>query len=127
MQEIYKGKHLVQYSQVALFDAEDVDSYPQFETGEEPAILGDKGVAVATVNDTDVEITVYKGTAESGLVHILSGEIQVGNEGLIVGNETTADTAQVSYPPGKTSVSVYVNSQKPNEVTTVVFTLNSLG
>ncbi len=128
MQEIYKGRHSVQYSQVALFDAEDTDSYPIFETGEEAAILGAKGVAVATANDREIEIVAYQGKtdpATSGF-HILSGEIQVGALGLIVGNEITADTAQISYPSGKTAVSVYVDSQSPSEVTSVVFVLDSL-
>jgi hypothetical protein len=128
MQEIYKGRHSVQYSQVALFDAEDSNSYPIFETGEEAAILGAKGVAVATANDTEIDIVVYQGKTESApsRFHILSGEIQVGKQSLIVGNETTADTAQISYPSGKTTVSVYVDSQSPSEVTSVVFVLDSL-
>jgi hypothetical protein len=128
MQELYRGQHSVQYSQVALFDAEDVESYPQFQTGQEPAVLGNKGICVATANDTDVEIVIYQGKAElkSEGFEILSGEIQVGNQGLIVGNESTADTAQVSYPPGKTSVSAYVNAKVSSEVTSVVFVLDSL-
>jgi hypothetical protein len=128
MQEIYKGRHSVQYSQVALFDAEDADAYPQFETGEEPALLGEKGVVVTTANDTDVEVVVYQGKSDSNPdeFHILSGEIQVGSQGLIVGNETTADTAQISYPSGKVSVSVYADAQNSANVTRVSFFLNSL-
>ncbi len=128
MQQLYRGQHSVQYSQIALFDAEDTESYPQFETGEEPAVLGEKGVVVTTANDTDVEVVLYQGKADStpDEFHILSGEIQVGSQGLIVGNETTADTAQVSYPSGKASVSVYVNAENPTEVTNVSFVLNSL-
>ena len=128
MYKIYKGQHLVQYSQVALFDAEDSNSYPIFETGEEAAVLGDKGVTVATANDTEIEIVVYQGKMESAPsgFHILSGEIQVGKQGLIIGNETTADTAQISYPSGKAAISVYVDSQSPSEVTSVVFVLDSL-
>lgn len=128
MQKIYKGEHLVQYSQVALFDAEDSNSYPIFETGEEAAILGAKGIAVATANDTEIEIVVYQGKTKSAPseFQILSGDIQVGKQGLIVGNETTADTAKISYPSGKTTVSVYVDSQSPSEVTSVVFVLDCM-
>lgn len=128
MQEIYRGQHSVQYSQIALFDAEDAESYPQFETGEESAVLGEKGVVITTANDTDVEVVVCQEKADStpDKFHILSGEIQIGSQGLIVGNETTADTAQVSYPAGKVSVSVYVNAQNSTEVTSVLFVLNSL-
>jgi hypothetical protein len=125
-QEIYRGKHSVQYSQVALFDAEDVDSYPQFETGEEQAIFGKKGVVVSTANDKEVDITVCEEKSELELFHVLSGEILVGSQGLIVGNETTADTAQVPYTPGKVAVAVYVNAQEKSEVTSVVFVLSSL-
>jgi hypothetical protein len=130
MEELYKGKHSVQYSQVALFDAEDTNSYPQFETGEEAVIFGSKGVAVATANDTDVEIAVLKGEAHEsdivGFFLLLSGEMQIGNQGLIVGNEITADTAEVAYPAGKASVSVYANAEASTEITGVLFILNRL-
>lgn len=124
--ELYKGKHAVEYSQVALVDTEDEDSYPVFETGEEAAFFGDKGVAVATATDRDVEIIVYQGEGKpkEQSFFVMSGTIEVGVEGLTVGNETTADTAQVSYLDGETFVSIYANSKTTSKITQVVFVLS---
>ena len=128
MAEIYRGKHYVLYSQVALYDAEASDSYPEFETGEEAAIIAPKGIAVAAKNDQEAEIIVYQGQVQLNDVSVLviSGEIEVGSKGLIVGNEVTADTAEIVWQAGKTSVTVYTNTKDKDEVTKVVFALRKV-
>jgi hypothetical protein len=122
---LYSGKVYALHAQVALFDAEDADSYPQWKTGTEDAVLGPKGVAVATASDTEIEVTVYKGKRASDEILCISGEIQVGDQGLVVGNIVSGDFAQLAWPPGQTSVDVYTNG-RGEEVTRVVFVVESL-
>lgn len=128
MKEVYRGKHYALYYQIALLDAEQPE-YPQWTTGQEFAAHGGRGVAVATANDTNIEVLVYKSEGEGVQdlgVHHLSGMIDVGYLGLWVGNETTANMAQVPWPPGLTQVEVYVNAQAKTEVTRVTFVLRPL-
>jgi hypothetical protein len=55
---LYTGSVYALYAQVALFDAEGGDSYPEWETGTEDAVFGPRGIAVATAGDTEIEIVV---------------------------------------------------------------------
>ncbi len=109
MRKIFEGEFFTLYSQVALFDAEDHDSYPQWETGEENSVFGPKGVVVATQGDIKVDVAVYNGLGNPGGSLCSSGEILVGEKGLIVGNEVAADTVKLNWPSGKTTVTVYVD------------------
>jgi hypothetical protein len=128
MEEVYCGKHYALHYQIALLDAEQPE-YPQWATGQEFAVHSGRGVAVATANDTDIEVLIYKsegeGVQDFGF-HRLPGTIDVGSLGLWVGNETTADVAQVPWPPGPTQVEVYVNVQAKTEVTRITFVLKPL-
>jgi len=128
MEEVYCDKHYALYYQIALLDAEQPE-YPQWTTGQEFAAHSGRGVGVVTANDTDIEVLVYKSEGEGVQclgVHCLSGTIDVGYLGLWVGNETTADVAQLPWPPGPTQVEVYVNAQAKTEVTRVTFVLRPL-
>jgi hypothetical protein len=109
VQQIFEGEFFALYSQIALIDAEDPDSYPQWETGEENAILGPKGVVVATQGDIKVGVVVYNGLGNPGGILCSSGEILVGEQGLFVGNEVASDTAPLEWTSGKTAVMVYVD------------------
>jgi hypothetical protein len=120
---LYTGRVFALHAQVALFDAEDDNSYPQWETGTEEAIFGPKGVAVATAADRDVEVTVQRGAKPDGMPRI-SGEIEVGNQGLIVGNIVSGDFAQLEWSPGKVTVDVYTDKLPSEQVAHVVFVLS---
>jgi hypothetical protein len=122
MEEIYGGKILAMYAQVALFDAEDGESYPQWETGDERVILGPKGIAVATAPDARIDVRAYSGDGNPGGNKILSAVIQVGNRGLLVGNVAAADITELPWPAGETSIDVYVTGL-PDRVDSVMFVL----
>ncbi len=109
MQQILEGKFFALYSQIALIDAEDPDAYPEWKTGEENAVLGPKGVVIATQGDIKVDVIVYRGLGNPGGTLCSSGKILVGGQGLIVGNEVAADTARLEWPSGKTAIMVYVD------------------
>ena len=110
------------HSQVALIDAE-ADSYPQWETGEEPAVFGAHGVAVTTANDEDVEIIVCAGDKLTGYLECARGEIEVGHQGVLVGGILTEhDTFAVSWPPGPVAITIYVDAPR-REARTIVFVL----
>jgi hypothetical protein len=122
--ELYRGPVYAVYGQVALFN-DGPDLYPQWETGAERAILTPKGVAVATASDIDIEVVVCTGEKVHGLKPCLSGEIRVGNQGLLVGNVISCDLHHIALPPGRISVTVYVDGNRC-EATQVVFVLGNL-
>lgn len=123
MKELLRGKYLALYNQVGLYDTQDSDSYPQWETGLELAVFGRKGVAVAAKGDTYVEVIIYAGKREIRDMRFYArGEILVGKKGLTVGNEIAGTSDHIDWKEGHTSVTVYGNGPQ-NEATTIVFIL----
>ena len=128
MKLILHERFLALYSQIGLIDAEDDESYPQWDTGKEQVAFGQKGVAVAALGDTKVEVTVYEGNGSPGGTLCSSGTILVGQQGLIVGNEIAADTAVFDWPPGRTTVTIYVDVlPQPKRIDFVLQSLSSAG
>ncbi len=113
------------YGQVALIDAEDPNSYPQWETGEEALVFGPKGVAVAAKIDQLIEITLLQQAAPSVGVLYGSGDILVGDRGLVIGNEVASTTKIVPWPAGRTNVKVFGNAPA-GSATEITFVLGSL-
>jgi len=118
-----RGSVFALYGQVALL-SDEPDAYPQWETGAERAIFGQKGIAVATAPDTDIDVIVCIGEQLWDLELLLSGEIKVGSQGLEVGNEISCDLYPISFPPGRIAVSVYANESSGN-ATQVAFVLDA--
>jgi hypothetical protein len=108
---LYKGKVYALYGQVALLDSE-ASAYPDWETGTECAVSTPRAVAVATASDTEVEVTVCTGQWIGGKVHCISGEIDVGNHGLTVGNVVSSDLHRLAWPRGRAAVDVYVDQSE---------------
>jgi hypothetical protein len=132
---LFRAKVRSAHAQVGLWDAEDRDSYPQWESGEEAIVFGAKGVAVAVAPDAEVDVVVLSGppVSEPHLAAadlpisypylIDSGSLQVGNAGLTVGNEVAGDATPVNWPAGRVEVSVYSNFAAPESITAVAFVL----
>jgi hypothetical protein len=125
MDELYRGTVRTHYSQLGLIDSEDPDTYPQW-TDVAPgvwAFFGPKGVVVGVGEDACVDVGVYRGPEAPGdMVLLLSGEIEVGSDGLVVG---TVDPAEkVEWPPGPVHVRTYVDSLNRKEITRVAFVLD---
>lgn len=122
MSKILEKEIYVQYAQIALFDVEDRSSYPQWETGEESFVLGEKGIVVATQNDTRVKAIIYCGKEKANGCCIGSGTIQVGNQGLYIGNVVTNDLQEVEWPMGKAKIEIYVNQlAKANIIEFIIY------
>jgi len=119
---IFTGKVTALYGQVSLVDAEDVNSYPQWETGEEIVIIGPKGVVVSALIDHQIEISVYKGHEKEKGIFYFSGSFSVGNFGLLVGNEAAGFQEMIPWPKGELEVEVYANAPK-GVATQVTFVL----
>lgn len=116
------------YSQIALLDAESDESYPEWQTGEENVVFGSKGIAVATKGDIKVDVAVFKGQLDfdiEPLTLLISHRIQIGNEGILVGNIVAADVLKLDWPEGDIIVSVYANGVR-EQVTRVVFVLDEI-
>ncbi len=128
MTVLYSGNIYIQYNQVALIDEEDTDSYPQWETGTESAVSGEKGIAVATAPTLDtIEVVVLTGESRpDGMRLCHSTEIEVGRHGLIIGNIVTDDIEHLDWPKGRSKVDVYTNGNRQEEVTQVVFVIEYL-
>ena len=123
MQKIYSGKHLPIYAQIGLFDAEDPDAYPEWQTGDENVIIGAKGVAVATApttGQTYVDVEVYHGR-NAAWSPMSAGEIQIGVQGILVG-EAGCDYARIPWKAGKVLVCVYADGLR-DAITHVIFAI----
>lgn len=125
MEELLRERFLAHYYQIALADYQGPEAYPQWITGEEEAILGPKGVAVATPTDSYIETIVFRGEEIIDGIELISGVIEVGNAGLFVGNETSASYKILPWPSGKASIKAYLVKPEGIDVQ-VVFVLNDV-
>lgn len=124
---LYSGRHLVHYGQIALVDAEDKGSYPN-PVGPLPWI-GPKGIVVPAKTDEWVQVLVGAGRTAADLVDrpvtfLTRAAILVGKRGLMVGNITTASTANIEWPAGETEVMAYYAGSTLIDADYVVFALN---
>lgn len=121
MTVLYRATHYALYGQVALWDAEAADSYPEIITGDEPVTFGERGVVVSTAPDIDVEVVILRGEEHPGR-SIGAGTITVGQAGLDIGNLVAADVAHLDVPPGALGLRIYTDTP-PDETSavTIVF------
>jgi hypothetical protein len=122
---ISQNKYRSSYYQIAFFDAENPDSYPEWKTGKEIVIFGQYGVVVAVANDTDIEISVLIGKFIPNHKLCVSGEIFIKNEGVIVGNVASSSTNVVMIPSGHYSITVMTDEVGVN-TSKVWFILNKI-
>lgn len=123
---LFKGPIFTLRSQVVLLDNEADDGFPQMRNGSESVAFGWQGVVVATKEDFETEIIVCQGMDEPEYALCITGQIRVGNKGLIVGNIEAATTTNIPWPSGRTLVTVYTNGIFTN-ATRVIFYLEYLG
>jgi hypothetical protein len=109
MKKLYQDKAMAYYGQIALFDTEDKDSYPQWPDGKASHVFGPKGVAVAALIDNWIELEVYEELIPANKVFYGSGEINIGNSGVTVGNVIANTIGNIAWPPGKLKVEIYAN------------------
>lgn len=114
------------YSQVAIFDAEDKDSYPQWKTGDEYVVFGFRGAVVATAADQVIHVIVCKGKGTPEYVFCVSGEILIGTQGLIIGNIASENIVPGIRENGRYAIVIYTNGLGSN-VTQVYFFVEYLG
>ncbi len=107
MMEVYRGRARALYGQIELFDAEDTTSSVQWSSGRESLVFGPKGVAVAAAIDQLIDILVVQDATSPKGVFYGSGEISIGNQGLLIGNFVASTIEKVAWPPGKTKVDIY--------------------
>jgi HEAT repeat protein len=128
MQAIYHNSYTPLYAQIELVDPDAKEPYRAEQWVEEdtPAgVLGPHGLVVSTMNDVDVEVTVFEGPGQPEGRLCLSGAIQIGAYGLELG--TISERDQIAWPAGWTFVSVFVNAWPGTEVTQVALVLEWLG
>ncbi len=118
---LFSGEITAAYAQLGLYDAEDTDSYPQWETGEERILFGAKGVAVSAQLDAEISVEVHTVRPVRNQHLIGSGFIEIGAAGLIVGNEVAGTYEEIDFPAGRVRVEVYGNSTTDQEIISVDF------
>ena len=78
MAKLFNGKIFSLYSQVALIDNEVLNSYPEWQTGEESVVYGPYGIAVATKGDFLINVIVSTEIVIGCHQHLVDVEIIVG-------------------------------------------------
>jgi hypothetical protein len=110
MKEIIRGQFFALYSQIALVDFESSDVYPEWVTGDEPAVMNSKGVAVSALGDSMIEVIVYEGEEKIDGIEVISGVIHVETKGLLVGNEVAGNSVIFPWPAGRTMLRVFAKT-----------------
>jgi hypothetical protein len=103
---ICQNKYYSSYYQVAIFDAENPDAYPEWKIGKELIVFGQYGVVVVVANDTEIEISVAIGKLIPTYKLCVSGEININNKGVIVGNVPSSSLDNVEISSGHYSITV---------------------
>lgn len=116
MTELYRASHYALYAQVAIWDAEETDSYPD-DIADAPVTFGARGVVVATAPDVDVELVIFRDEEPEGSP-VGTGSIRVGGAGLDVGNLVAADVGHLDWPAGELRMRVYTDAP-PDEASLV--------
>ncbi|WP_371348160.1 hypothetical protein [Ancylobacter sp. IITR112] len=126
-ERLYAGTHYVNYGQIGLWDKADLSAYP-VPNGPLPW-WGPKGVVVPARDDGDVAVCVaVEPTAiDDGYVLLTSGDMDVGDRGLTVGNVTTASMADVAVPQGRYGVKCYYRGKEPSTAMELFFALSVRG
>lgn len=123
MTEIFKGTFFALYNQIGLYDTEDSNSYPSWETGLELVVFSKKGVSVSAKGDSDIAVRIYTETAKTNdLIFYGRGQILIGKKGITVGNESAASTSHINWAEGPVSIDIYGNGPQ-NESTEIIFVL----
>ncbi len=132
LEELFHAHIITVYSQVSLYDAGDPAACPKWKTGTEHVILGPRGIVVATAPDSPIDIHVYqaadlKRLREPDPALCLSAEIQVGQNGLILGSVPTPEPPKIPWPAGRAALVVYTNGlgESATEVRFYLQALNS--
>jgi hypothetical protein len=121
MKEILRERFLAHYYQIALLDAEGPGSYPEWITGEEAAVIGPKGVIIATPSDKYIETIIITAEKFNEENEIISGEIIIGSRGLLVGNVTSASYRIIPWPPGKIFVKAFLVQREGGDVQVIFY------
>ncbi len=121
----------VSHFQISMIDAASPNAYPEIFPGEQLVVFGRNGIVVATAWDDNgqseplVEIIVTGfGMPEStfeGLIPIASGEIEIGDKGVEVGNVIACDLQTIMVPAGRWRVLVLADTLKAFHARTVRF------
>jgi hypothetical protein len=99
---LFRAPILAHFAQVHLVSAG--SSPPQFASGEEATIFGPSGVSVAASDWEPVAVEVVADGASAD--DWSSGWIEVGPQGLDVGNDLAGDSHRLAWPPGPTRLTV---------------------
>ncbi len=114
MKLIYFGMHLIHYGQVGIWDHEDKSAYPVID-GALPW-WGPKGLVVPAFSVTSMPVYVYESEhyvkpPQYTPAFLTSGSIEVGREGLGVGNVTTASVERIPWPSGQVFLMAFYSGE----------------
>ena len=101
------------------------DAYPEWIIGDERAVFGNHGIAIATAEDTNIEVIIRTGedVSDENLYPCISSMINIGQEGLLVGNIPSGNINKIPWKSGDISVKVFTSDIVPGNVTKIIFLL----
>jgi hypothetical protein len=112
----------VSHFQIAMLDAANPNAYPEIFPGGELVIFGRNGIVVSTVWDDNgqseplVEVIVTGLSRPEmqfeDLIPIATGEIEIGDKGVEVGNVISCDLQTIMVPAGRWRVLVLADTLK---------------
>ena len=134
-QELYRRVHVVSHSQIDLL-VRGADM-AEMEAGGTLVSIAPGHIKVATAWDNDGEephveivITGYGQLSAAGIdaaIPVASSPLDVGADGIEVGNFIVADVATVAIPAGRYGVTVLVDKLEPMTARRVYFHFRSAG
>ncbi len=112
----------VSHFQISMTDVASPNAYPEIFPGEQLVVFGRNGIVVATAWDDNgqseplVEIMVTGlGPPElqfEELIPIATGEIEIGDQGVEVGNVIACDLQTIMVPAGRWRVLILADTLK---------------
>jgi hypothetical protein len=116
-------KALSLYAQVEFLSADYDDVIPEWETGDEALAYGIHGVLIATKPDSEIEMVISNYQVMTEPVLCVSGELEIGVDGMIAGNSIAATVQQIDFDPGSYKIMINANGIR-SDVTKINIVLN---
>ena len=113
------------YAQVEFLSADFDDRIPEWDTGDEALAYGIHGVLIATKPDSEIEMIISNYQVMTDTVLCVSGELEIGDDGMIAGNSVAATIKQLDFDPGIYKIMINANGLR-TDVTQVNIVINKI-
>jgi hypothetical protein len=116
-------KALSLYAQVEFVCTDYDDGIPEWDTGKEALVYSIHGIRIETKPDTEIEMIVSNYQVMTEPVLCISGKMEIGDNGVIVGNIVASTIKQLDFEPGNYKIMINANGMG-SDVTQVNILIN---